>query len=130
MPSATSDRRSLKTFKYELIFSPIYGVFGSLGLYCLFNYMVMAVFHERHRHPYFAPFCVLAGLASLCICMAALAAHICCRIFKKDENAPANIGGDRFAVAAALIPTFFWISSFLWEPLRMTVSAWIKAAEA
>ena len=131
MPSATSDRYSFKDFKYELIFSPIYGVFGSLGLYCFLNYMVMAAFHERHRHPYFAPFCVLAGLASLCICIAALAGHICCRAFKRDENknTHGSIAGVRIAVAIALTPTVFWVSGFLWEPLRMMVSAWIKAAE-
>ena len=133
MPSATSDRLSLKTIQYELVFSPIYGVFGSLGLYCFFNYMIMAAFHERHNHPYFAPFCVLAGLASLCICIATLAGHVYCRTSKKDESENestyGSIGGIRMAFVVALTPTFFLISSFLWEPLHMMVSAWIKAAE-
>lgn len=125
-------RRSLKAFKYELILSPIYGVFSSLGLYCFFNYMIMAAFHERHNHPYFAPFCVLAGLASLCICIASLAGHVYCRTFKnnENENTPGSIGGVRIAVAIALALNFFLISSYLWEPLHMMVSAWIKAAEA
>ena len=130
MPSATSDiRRSIKAFKYELIFSPIYGVFGSLGLYCFFNYMVMAAFHEVYRYPHFAPFCVLAGLASLCICVAALAGHVYCSVNNKSGEIPDRAVGDKFAVIIALVAAFFIGSCFLWEPLRMMVSAWIKAAE-
>ena len=132
MPSATSDTGlSLKTIKYELIFSPIYGIFGSLGLYCFFNYMVMAAFHEIGRSPYFAPFCVLAGLASLCICIAALAGHVYCYTNKKNktEKTPSKTAAAKIAFMLALIFLFFVSSAFLWEPLRMIVSDWIKAAE-
>lgn len=132
MPSATSDGRNLRDFRYELIFSPIYGVFGSLGLYCLFNYIVMAAFHERYRHPYFAPFCVLAGLASLCICIAVLTGHICCSISEKNKNEKTlkRIYGAKIAIIIALVIVFFIGSAFLWEPLHGLVSDMIKAAEA
>lgn len=132
MPSATSDNRlSLKTFKYELIFSPIYGIFGSLGLYCFFSYMVMAAFHEIGHYPHFAPFCVLAGLASLCICVAALAGHVFCLTIggNKSEKTPSKTVAAKIAVMMALMLLFFLASAFLWEPLRMVVSDWIKAAE-
>ena len=132
MPSATSDKGlSLKTIKYELIFSPIYGVFGSLGLYCFLNYAAIAAFHERSKHPYLEPFCVLAGLASFCICVAALAGHVYCYTSKKNktEKTSSKTVAAKIVFMLVLIFLFFVSSAFLWEPLRMLVSDMIKAAE-
>ena len=125
MPSATSDNKlTLKTLKYELIFSPIYGIFGSLGLYCFFNYMVMSVFHEKSRYPHFAPFCVLAGTVSLCICIVSLAGHIIC--LTRGENKSGKAIALRIGITAGLTLLFFLLSGFLWEPLRTAVSQLIK----
>ncbi len=58
------------------IFGLIYGIFGSLGFFCLINLYTMAVFHERHLYPNLYPFCICFGFISLICCISVLAGNI------------------------------------------------------
>lgn len=51
------------------IISLIYSIFGSLGLMCFLNWFAIMAFNESQHYPRLIPFCEIAGLVSLIVCM-------------------------------------------------------------
>lgn len=67
----------MKKFDRNYICSLIYGIFGSLGLVCLTNFVMMTAIDFKHEnYPYSYPFCIVGGFLSLIICIVAFCANI------------------------------------------------------
>lgn len=58
------------------IYSVMLGVFGALGFYCAIMFMAITAFNEAGRSPIAYPFSVLAGFASLLICIGIFTAYV------------------------------------------------------
>ncbi len=72
----------LKNKKYK--YSLIYGIFGSLGFICLFEWYTMACFNEFSKYPYRYPISIVTGIISLIICVINLIDNI--KNLKEEKN--------------------------------------------
>ena len=67
----------MKKLDKNYLCSVIYGIFGSLGVICFINFVMMtAIDFKRENYPYSYPFCIMGGFLSLIICIATFCANI------------------------------------------------------
>lgn len=60
----------------KYIIALVYGIFGSLGFFCLFNWYIMISFNDAYKYPYLYPMCIVFGIISFIICITTLIINI------------------------------------------------------
>lgn len=60
---------NIKEIILKNIYSLIYGIFGSLGFICYFDWMCMVTFHEISKYPNRYPISIALGIVSLIVCI-------------------------------------------------------------
>ncbi len=100
------------------IYPLIYGAFGSLGFICFVN--VFCVLDYRpSEHPYAHPFCVIAGIISLLICIAAFSLDIAKFIGEERKLR-------RLLITIAVTVVSFFAFTFIWSIMWDAVSNFVK----
>lgn len=94
------------------IYSPIYGIFGSLGFICFLEWMIMVTFHETSKYPNRYPMCIAFGILSLIICIITFICNI--ETLMKEKNRIKYILLELLFTVIIFI-LFFFIFSFIDE---------------
>lgn len=115
----------------SILFGSLFSVFGSLGFYCLSSYLLLSCFRYEFRleyYPYFIPFCKMAGIFSLMICLLLLSLNISVffKEFQKIEEAQKRKKQIFHSVLTELVITFLLFLPLLlfWETLKNIVGSW------
>lgn len=93
------------------IYPLFYGVFGSLGLLCCAN-IFLDLDYKISEHPYAHPFCIIAGIISLVICVAVFCSDV---ILLTDEEKKLRKLFTEFAITVISFLIFLFIWSELWK---------------
>lgn len=93
------------------IYPAMYGIFGSLGLLCCAN-IFLDLDYKISEHPYAHPFCIIAGIISLVICMTVFCFDV---ILLTDEEKKLRQLFTEFAIIVISFSGFLFIWSGLWE---------------
>ncbi|MBP3380243.1 MAG: hypothetical protein J6K77_05230 [Ruminococcus sp.] len=96
----------------------IYGAFGSLGLLCYVKVFCMLDYRPS-EHPYAHPFCLIAGIISLIICVVVFWLDIAKFI---DEERKLR----RLLITASITVISFIVFIFIWSWMWEAASKFIK----
>lgn len=114
----------------SILFGSLFSVFGSLGFYSLSSYLLLSCFRYEFLecYPYFIPFCKMAGIFSLMICLLLLSLNIFVfsKEFQKIEETENRKKQIFHSVLTELVIAFllFLPLLFFWETLKNMVGSW------
>ncbi len=97
----------MSVLKKSVIAGVGYGVFGSLGLACLFFQYTMAVFNDWDQYPYLSPFSLAVGALCLLICAVILTWNIWFLRERRGKEILRLVGLEVLLTAVLLIPCLY-----------------------